>query len=169
MKKYRIILILLLVVIVTGCEQKKSKIDAPTFNTYASNLGIKVQDVTQYYGYADVAYQTNYNEFKVLFIDFKDSGVDSQGIFLDQVNNIYSSAGVSDSTNGNSPTTVITSVATTKKYTKDTDNGDNWVYTKIVTEDKFYYAAKVDDTMLYIVSDLDHKDTVEQLISTMKY
>ena len=160
---------LLLVVIVTGCEQKKSKIDTPTFNTYASNAGISVQDVTQYYGYADSATQTNYKEFKVLFVDFKDTGVDSQGIFLDQVNNVYSSAGVKEDAKGDTPTTVITSVATTKKYTKETDSGTNWVYTKVITEDKFYYVAKVDDTMLYIVSDLDHKDTMEQLISTMKY
>lgn len=168
MKKYKLLTILLIsTLLITGCSNKKSKVDGPTFNTLAKNSGIGTTDVTQYYGYADKAYQSNHEKYKVLYVDFKDNGVDTQGIFIDQVNNLYSRAGVSEGETKTSQTNVAE--LTTKAYKKDNDTGDNWVYVKLETSEGFFYIAKVDDTMLYITSDLENKDKMEELISAMKY
>ena len=169
MKHIKIITVMILsLVILTGCKNKKARVDGPTFNTLATSSGIGTTDVTSYYGYADRAYQSNHDKYKVLYIDFKDTGVDAQGIFLDQVNNMYGKAGVNENATTTSGKTNVAEL-TTKAYKKDNDNGDNWVYVKIETDNGFYYIARVDDTMLYITNNIKKKKKKKKLISAMKY
>ena len=159
MKKTKIILLLLIFILVlTGCTKKSS-----TCEKFASALkeqGYEVYDYTQGYGYANKAYQSSSDDYMALFVEGKNLK-DIQGIFIDEVKNIYGLAGVKtkeeqEQSEDKGPIPIV-------------KGGDSWESVEVTTDNSFYYISYINDTLLYIKSNTDNEAKFRKIIDTIKY
>ena len=160
MKRIKLLTILLLsILIITGCTKKTSTCDE--FNRLAREQGFEVVDYTKAYGYANKAYQTSNDSHLAFFVEGKKQK-EVQGIFLDEVKNIYVAAGVkskserenSEEDQGPEPIK---------------NGGDSWGTVEITTDDTYYYISYIKNTMLYIKCNISEKDKFVHIKDTMKY
>ena len=166
MKRFKLLTILLMsIIIFTGCSKTKKTITSNEFYETISKNGIVVSDVTQIYGSAEKAYQSqpNDNQYSILFIEGKSIG-EIKDMFLDEGNNIYQKAGISDEAK-----TVEAGSLTTKAPNKNILSGKNWQSLEVTTESNYYYLIFVDNTLLYIESNLDNKDKLVKIKDTIHY
>ena len=166
MKRYKLLTLLIIsVLIITGCASKKSTKSVSEFNDIAKNNNMTVYDGNTY-GYAEEASYVKTNDYSILFYKVK-RGFDIQGMYIDEVKNVYTAAGIKDNTTTQEATVVAE--LTTKPVEKNIRKGKNWSSLEVVTENRYYYLCMVDDTLFKIDSTLDKRDEVKNIIDAMKY
>lgn len=162
MKKLRVLLIVLFgILILTGCT-KKEAVKASDFAKKAGSY-VVLNNYTSYYGIAKEAYQTNNDQYKVIFIEAKNMS-DIKGMYIDEAKNIYSKAGIVDENSADEGTNAINN-----KYTKKTASGKNWSSLEITTDLKYFYMIYVDDTILLIESNKEDKDLMIKVRDAINY
>ena len=165
MKRYSLLTILIVcVLIITGCNKTKTKVSIDEFYKQASKLDIHMKDYSQSYGYANKAYQTESDEYKILFVDGKNKQ-DIHGIFFDEVKNIYAKAGLKNTTTEDPEAGVLTTSPVDRKV----DGGSGWESLELTKDDKYYYIIYVDNTYLYMEGNMDNKDLLIKLKDSIKY
>ena len=166
MKRYKLLTLLIIsVLIITGCATKKSTKSVSEFREIAKNLNMTTYSPEEY-GYAEDASTIITNDYSILFYKIK-RGFDINGMYIDEVKNVYSAAGIKDTTTNQEAT--IVAELTTKPIEKNISKGKNWSSVEVITDSKYYYVIMVDDTLLKITSNLDKKDEVKKVIDAMKY
>ena len=166
MKRFKLLTILFIgIVILSGCSKTKKSITAQEFYEAADKQGIVVQDLSQHYGIAKKAYQSenNDNKYSILFIE-GNSINEMQNMFYDEAKNIYAKAGIKDQYDSQEAGKLTTKAP--KKYVL---SGKNWESLEVTTDNKYYYLIFIDETLLYMESDNDNKDLVNKLKDTIKY
>ena len=144
----KIVLLLTIVVLLTGCSKEKEPISGESFNDIATEKKYEVTDVTNVYDYAKSAYLIKDDNYKVMFIEGKKIG-DIQSTYSDEVTNIYSNI-YSDNTRSN-------------------DKGEKWSYVELEDEDHYYYLCYINKTLVIVESDIDNKDNMISLLEKIGY
>ena len=167
MKKKLLLTILFIgAVLLTGCSKNKSKVSIDEFYKKASSEEIQLHDYTSSYGYAKKAYETESKEYDVLFAEGNNK-TDIHGIFFDEARNIYRKLGIDSNTTTEEP--IAGELTTTAAYKKNINGGSGWETLEIITQDKYYYLAYVDDTYLYMEGNIDQKDKLIKLKDSINY
>lgn len=153
--------------ILTGCKSTKKPINADTFVTKAKELYLYPNDVTKTYsGYAESAQSITGNGIYVLFIDGRRK-YDIEGVFLDEVKNVYHEAGVFD--DEETTTAMINTTIKNNNVEHNKTGGENWLKVSVTNKTNFYYVSWIEDTYIYIKSDIDKKTDMEKLIDAIGY
>lgn len=161
MKKIKLLTILFITIIFfTGCSKNKTAITGEEFLTKASDLGFSLSDVTTSYGFSNKAYQTERDEYSILFIEGKKLS-DITGMFVDEINNIYSESEMVG--------TLTSENSTTKKIDRVPSEGKNWKALEVNSGGYYYYVIYVDNTLLYLKGNSSHKDSLIKLKDAIKY
>lgn len=165
MKKIKLLTILIMcIIIVTGCSKSKKEITASDFYNTAKDQGYLLGDVSSLYGLANKAYQTNKDsEISILFIEGKNE-TDMFNMLIDEAKNVYSKAGIQDEY-----PTAEAGQTTTKTPKKNVDKGKNYQSVEVTTNDRYYYLVYVGKTFFEIEGDISKKEDINKLIDTMKY
>ena len=89
------------------------------------------------------------------------------GIFFDEARNIYRKLGIDSNTT--TEEVIAGELTTTAAYKKNINGGSGWETLEIITQDKYYYLAYVDDTYLYMEGNIDQKDKLIKLKDSINY
>lgn len=166
MKKYKLLTIILIgIIILSGCSKNKKAVSGDDFNKKASEQNVSLTDVSSYYGIADKAYQTvgNSDDYKVLFVEGSKQS-DIINMFLDEGVNIYSKAGIKDQYDSVEPGELTTQ--TPRKYVV---KGKNWQSLEVITDSRYYYLVYVDKTLLHVEGSIEYKDLLTKLKNSVNY
>lgn len=144
----KILLILLSVLLLTGCGKKKVSLNDEEFYNIMSENKFQVYDDKENFPYAEHAYVIAEENLKVVFIEGKRK-VDVEGVYVDQCNNVYKQA--------------LEGYDDTKK------SGSNWSTLKLTDANNYYYVSLVDNTYLYIEGSLDKEVRINRIIDLLKY
>jgi hypothetical protein len=148
MKKFKILFLLLLVVLVTGCSKEKTAISSSDFVSIITEQGFSPYDDKDNFDYVEHAYVAKKNDITVVFIEGKKK-VDIEGTYLDQCENVY------------------------KKVLEDNEShstsGSNWSTLKIYDSSNYYYVSLIDNTYVYIEGSIDRKSKIERIIDALGY
>lgn len=149
MKKVKILFMSLLVLLTVGCGEKPKEVCEPDDYLIAVNeLGHQVEDHTDYFAYSEATYLIDTNNFYAIYVKGKKK-YDVEGLFLDECKNIYSDAN--------------------EGYTKKTAGKENWVSLEVKDDKTYYYVIYVEDTYLYIKTDLANESVAKDLINKIGY
>lgn len=144
----KIIIVLLSVLLLAGCGQKKTSLADGEFTSLMTENGYQVYDDKDNFSFADHAYVVLESDLKVVFVEGKRK-VDIEGIFVDQCNNVYNK--------------VLEGYDDIKK------SGSNWSTLKIIDSDNYYYISLVDDSYLYIEGSIDNERKIDKIIDLLNY
>lgn len=147
MKKRLIFIVVLSIIFLTGCASEKEKITANTFARVLKKHNLTVADQTEVYDLYNSYLVYEDSNFTFRYIDTK-SQKDIEGIYLDETNNIVK--------------------AFKTKEKPRVKNGDNWSSFEMYDDNMYYYLLWIDDTLIYVYSKPDYKDTVKNIISELE-
>lgn len=143
-----IFMILLLLVVVTGCAKEKELIDVTTVKSTMEEYKINVADTTNKHGYAVQAYYGYKDDIKINFVK-GNKRYDIQGIFLDECKNVYSVCG--------------------NDYKKDDEVGDNWTNLTVTNKDTYYYVGWVGDAYITIVAPISYQNEMQEMVEKLGF
>lgn len=146
--KNKIILLVTMLVLLTGCSKEKEAISGAEFKKIVTENTYEVVDVTNIYDYAKSAYLIKDDNYKIMFIEGKKIG-DIQSTYTDEVTNIYSNI-YSDNTRNN-------------------DKGEKWSYVELEDEDHYYYLCYINKTLVIVESDIENKNNMIDLLKKIEY
>ena len=149
MKKFKILILCLFAILVSGCSEIKSSIDGETFKEKAEGYKYVIQDITSQYAYAESSYLISNDNFKILYVEGKKK-YDIEGIFIDECKNIFNTIG-----------DVV--------YKDNVSGGTNWTSLSVTTDDTYYYVSWIDDTYIYASSSIDGKKNIEKFMDELGY
>ena len=162
MKNIKLLSIIILTLIVlTGCSKKPASMK--DFANLMKDKNISIYDVTDIYGYAKKAYKTNSEDYQVLFVESKNLK-DMQGVFLDEVKNIYGFSGIATKSSD-----IEDIDKDSSEIQPNVQSGKSWGRVEIETEDNYYYVSYIDKTMLLIIGNKDNADMLKEIKNAMKY
>ena len=148
MRKIKVILLIVAVLLISGCGGKKEAIDKDTFTDIMKNQGMTVYDDSSSFDYVETAYVASASDIKVVYIKGKRK-TDIEGTYVDQCNNIYKRA--------------------LEGYKDSKKSGSNWSTLKITDSDNYYYISLIDDTYIYIEGSIDKENKIDRIIEKLKY
>ena len=148
MKKMKVLLLILSILLISGCGKEKESIDQDTFSKIMQGQGLTVYDDSGSFDYVEAAYVAATNDIKVVYIKGKKK-TDVEGTFIDQCNNIYKQA--------------------LEGYKDSKKSGSNWSTLKITDSENYYFISLVDNTYIYIDGSIDKKDKINRIIDELKY
>lgn len=167
MKKYLKLfcLVLVSILLLTGCSSTKEAISGDKFVEVANSFYYYPKDITSYYDYSETAKFYNDKDISMTFIVGK-RAYDIEGVFLDEVKNIYEKSGynVTEST-----TQAVVNTTTLSATKADITSGKNWQKVIITNADKFYCVSRIDDTYLEIEADISQKDNLIKFLDALGY
>ena len=163
MKRFKSLVLLLLIVLSTGCA-KRAAITADDFYEKTNN-DYKVVDAKDHYDFSDGAYVlSGKNNLKIIFIDTTEQTAKS--IYVDETKNVYSQAS----------TDLLEQNKDNKDYElKESDikktiaTGDNFSIVEITTSKKYYRISWIKDTIMIGQVDLDSKISLFNLMKKLGY
>ena len=139
MKKFKILLLIVSILLVSGCGTTKESITESEFIEIAQNQGLTTYDDSASFDYVESAYVAAIKDLKVIYIKGKKKA-DIEGTFIDQCNNIYKRA--------------------LEGYKDSKKSGSNWSTLKITDSDHYYFISLIDDTYIYIEGSIEKKDKI---------
>lgn len=145
----KILIILLCVLILTGCKAKTmDEVSPKKFKEIMDAEKIDVYNVSDSYDFATKAYYVDNKMYKITYIKGDDSTT-MNGLYIDEVKNSLSKA-------GNEPT-------------RTTVGGKNYNYTEIIGEGKYFYNAVIEDAMLILECDSKYKKDARKLLKELEF
>lgn len=149
MKKFKILLILLMCPFLGGCgETEKIAIDHVEFLTILNEYDYTINSYTAEYAYADAAYGIAEDDLNIFYLDGKKTN-DVEGIFLDECKNAYNEAGAD--------------------YKKKTKGDEDWLVLELKTKDKYFYLSMIEDTYIIAKGSIDKQELVEEIMDKLGY
>ncbi len=161
MKKFKVLLILFLVILTTGCGNRKAATPEQFKDAFKD---YKVEDVTSTYAFAEKAYQvTSTDNMIVIYFKCKSTDV-VRNIYYDEITNITKKAGAELIANNDSD----------YKYKeedieKTITKGDNFTVSQYSLRDTYYRVSWIDDTYIYGTVDIGQKTKLVNIMSALKY
>ena len=163
MKKLKGLVLLLLVVLSTGCV-KRAAISANDFYEKTKD-DYKLVDAIDHYDFSDGAYSlTGKNNLQIIFIDTTEQLAKS--MYVDETKNIYSYASTDllEQNKDNSNYELKES-----DIKKSIATGDNFSIVEMSTSKKYYRISWIKDTLMIGQVDLDSKTTLFDLMKKLGY
>ena len=148
MKKFKLCIIILMMIIVTGCNTTKENIDVVSFQNTLEENNFKVYDITDEYGYATRAIYASKGSATINYVEGKKK-YDIQGIFLDECKNVYNTASAD--------------------YKDKTDGGKNWTYLTVTDDDNYYFVGWVENSYITIKAPKDQETKMNNLAKELGY
>ncbi len=148
MKSIKVVLLIVAVLLISGCSGKKEAIDKDTFTDIMKNQGMAVYDDSSSFDYVEAAYVASTADIKVVYIKGKKK-TDIEGTYVDQCDNIYKRA--------------------LEGYKDSKKSGSNWSTLKITDSENYYYISLIDDTYIYIEGSIDKENKINKIIDNLKY
>jgi predicted small lipoprotein YifL len=160
-KTLKVLLVLALVILTTGCGKRNAATPEDFKNTFKD---YKVEDVTSQYAFAESALKvTGGNNLTVLYLKVK--SVDTiKDIYYDEITNITKKAGAELIAN-NDKDYQYKEEDIEKTITK----GDNYTVAQYSLRDTYYRISWIDNTYIYGTIDIGSKTTLVNLMSPLKY
>ena len=149
MKKIKILVLILLTLVLTGCgiERNKTKITGDEFKEYIEKT-YTVSNMKSQIAYAKSAYQVNENGIFLFFIE-GNKEKDIEGLYLDEVQNITTGLGT--------------------EFQDEINQGDNWVMVQALNDDSYFRITKVENTFLYGNADVKDRDKIDKIFKELGY
>lgn len=148
MKKFKVIALLLVTILLVGCSSTKENIDPAKLQATLSDKKFDIYDTTSKVGYASNALYATKGKVKINFVKGS-KRYDVQGIFLDECKNIYSVAG--------------------SDYTHETDGGKNWTYLIVYNDTDYYFVGWVNDSYISLSAPVDQMKKMNNLVKELGY
>lgn len=144
----RKIIVLLLVILLSGCSNEKTSITGDDFKKIVKDNKYEIIDVLNVYDYAKSAYLIKEDNYKIMFIEGKKLG-DVQSTYTDEISNAYSN------------------IYSDNKINKD--KGEKWSYVELEDSDHYYYIIYINKTLLIVESNVDNKSEMINFINDLNY
>ena len=161
MKKFKILLLLVLVLLTTGCGNRKAATPEQFEETFKD---YKVEDVSSSYVFAEKAYKvTGANNMIVFYFKCKSTDV-VKDIYYDEITNITKKAGAELIANNGSDYEYKE-----EDIEKTITKGENFTIAKYSLRDTYYRISWIDDTYIYGTVDIGQKTTLDNLMTLLKY
>lgn len=148
MKKFKLLLLILLTGCLCGCNTIKKSITGDEFLEIISEYEYRTTDVTANYDYALSAYNAQKNDTTIFFLKAKKK-YDVEGIFIDEYQNLFTKID--------------------ENYTKKLTNGTSWTSLKLISNENLYYLSWVDDSYIIITSLKTNENEVDKIINSLGY
>lgn len=148
MKKLKVLLLIISILLVSGCGTTKEAITESEFIKIAENQGLTTYDDSANFDYVESAYVAAIKDLEVVYIKGKKKA-DVEGTFIDQCNNIYKRA--------------------LEGYKDSKKSGSNWSTLKISDSEHIYFISLVDNTYIYIEGTVDKESRIDRIIEELKY
>lgn len=148
MRKVKVLLLIISILLISGCGKTKESITQDEFVKIAENQGLTTYDDSASFDYVESAYVAAIKDLKVVYIKGKKK-TDIEGTFVDQCNNIYKRA--------------------LEGYKDSKKSGSNWSTLKITDSENIYFISLVDDTYIYIEGTIDKENKINRIIDELKY
>ena len=161
MKKLKVILLLVLVILTTGCGTRKAATPEQFEETFKD---YKVEDVTSSFTFAEKAYKVTSSD-NMIVIYFKCKSVDVvKDIYYDEITNLTKKA-AADLVANNGSEYKFKEEDIEKTITK----GENYTISQYSLRDSYYRVSWIDDTYIYGTVDIGQKTKLVNLMSSLKY
>lgn len=148
MKKIKYVLLIVMVVLLTGCNSSKDNPDASSIKSILEENNYTVTDATSSYDYSEVAYYTSKLSTKITFVK-GNKKYDIQGIFLDECENVY--------------------LVAEDDYEKKINGGKNWTTLKVTDSTNYYFVGWIGDSYIKIESTISNEDKLDKLVSDLGF
>ena len=161
MKKFKILLLLVLVLFTTGCGKRVPTTEEKFKDTFKD---YKVEDVTSDFNFVNKAFKvTGSNDLVVIFFDCKSVDV-TKDIYYDEITNITKKAAAE----------LIADNGKEYEYNendieKTITKGDNYTIAQYSLKDTYYRVSWIDNTYIYGKVDIGSKTTLVNLMNSLKY
>ena len=161
MKKFKVLLLLVLVILTTGCGSRRSATSEQFEETFKD---YKVEDVTSSYTFAEKAYKVTGNDNMVV-IYLKCKSIDViKDIYYDEITNVTKKA-AADLIANNGSDYEYKEEDIEKTITK----GENYTIAKYSLRDTYYRISFIEDTYVYGTIDIGQKTKLDNLMISLKY
>lgn len=149
MKKVKIILLVLVTILLTGCANPKMKTKI-TGDEFKKHLESKytVSSVINQVAYAKSAYQISEDGIFLFYIEGNRTK-DIEGLYLDEVQNITTGLG--------------------KEFKDEINQGDNWVTVQATNDDSYFRITKIENTFIYGNINADDQDKLDKIFKELGY
>ena len=148
MKQFKVLLLIFSFIFLVGCGSPKEVVEPDAYLNIVKELNYEVQDHTSKFAYSEASYLISTNNFYALYVKGKKRH-DVEGLFLDECRNVYNLA--------------------EEGYKETTDGHDNWVSLEVKDSKYYYYVVYVEDTYLYIKTDIANESMAKDLIERLGY
>ena len=161
MKKFKVLLLLVLVLLTTGCGSRKPATPEQFEDTFKD---YKVEDVSSSYTFAEKAYKVTSAD-NMIVIYFKCKSIDVvKDIYYDEITNLTKKA-AADLVANNDSDYDFKEEDIEKTITK----GDNYTVAQYSLRDTYYRVSWIDDTYIYGTIDIGQKTKLVNLMTSLKY
>ena len=148
MKKIKLFVLLITLVLLTGCKEIKVPYEPDDYIQILTEMQLPIDIRTEEFEYSEMTVLSSTNNFYALYMKGK-RRYDIEGLFLDECRNVYSEA--------------------LEGYKKKTAGDDGWVSLEVEDDKHYYYVIYVEDTFLSIKTDAVNKAVARNLIEEMGY
>lgn len=153
MKKFKILMLMVLVVLVSACDSKKEAIDDEEFRRIMTDEKFEIVNVEkqfEQYGYVDEAYVAleENNNYQIEFYELEDENYAKS--FYENNKKIFQASETDSS--------IYTNVDLTEsnKYTLTTDT-------------EYKVLSRIDETVIYLNADKEYKKEVQSILKKLGY
>ncbi len=161
MKKFKVILLLFLVILTTGCGTRKAATPEQFEEAFKD---YKVEDVTSSFTFTEKAYKVTSAD-NMIVIYFKCKSVDVvKDIYYDEITNLTKKA-AADLVANNGSEYKFKEEDIEKTITK----GENYTISQYSLRDSYYRVSWIDDTYIYGTVDIGQKTKLVNLMNSLKY
>lgn len=148
MNKIKVFILVLIVFLAVGCAEKKNVINPTEYYRIVTDLGYEIVDYTEDFDYSEATYVVQDNNFYVMYVKGK-KRYDIRGLFLDECQNVYNKA--------------------KDGYKESTDGNEQWLSLEIDDGKNYYYVVYVNDTYVYVETDIFNKGKAKELVEKIGY
>ena len=148
MNKIKVFILVLIVFLAVGCAEKKNVINPTEYYRIVTDLGYEIVDYTEDFDYSEATYVVQDNNFYVMYVKGK-KRYDIRGLFLDECQNVYNKA--------------------KDGYKESTDGNEQWLSLEIDDGKNYYYVVYVNDTYVYVETDIFNKGKAKDLVEKIGY
>ena len=161
MKKLKIVLLLVLVLLTTGCGKRNAATPEQFEETFKNYT---VEDVSSSYTFAEKAYKvTSSDNMIVIYLKCKSTDV-IKDIYYDEISNITKKAAADLIANNDSDYQYKE-----EDIEKTITKGDNYTVAQYSLRDSYYRISWIDNTYIYGTIDIGSKTKLVNLMSSLKY
>ena len=161
MKKFKVLLLLLLVILTTGCGSRRAATPDQFKDAFKDYT---IEDVSSEFAFADTAYKVTSTDNMIVYY-FKCKSVDVvKDIYYDEITNVTKEAAAD----------LIANNGADYKYKeedieKTITKGENFTVAKYSLRDTYYRISFIEDTYIYGTVDIGQKTKLDNLMISLKY